>query len=138
MGSSIFSDMRRSGFGVGVSKNKLSQGMLNILVQLPAGTTNLKDTVVHHMGLIGQMSSTRDINDAWRIAKKKAAKEFPEKFILDDRTVLHWNDGTTKVLDKKISLANFKKLNRLADLENSNVNKLISKIIKCYEINQKT
>ena len=66
------------------------------------------------------MSTTRDINAAWNETKKKAAKLHPDKFILDGRNVLHWNDGSVKVLDKEISSANYKKLNELADTENCN------------------
>jgi predicted AAA+ superfamily ATPase len=132
-GSKIFGEMRRAGMNVGLSKGKLSQAMLEILIQLPMGTTNLKETIVDNMGLLGQMSATRDINEAWNQTKKKAAKEYPEKFVLVDRGILHWNDGSTKVLDKKISTVNFQKLNDLADIENCSVNKLISKLIKSYE-----
>ena len=70
--------------------------------------SNLKETIVDHMGLLGQMSATRDINEAWNQTKKKAAREYPEKFMIDGRKVLHWNDGSVKILDKKISSANFK------------------------------
>ena len=129
----MFGEMRRSGMNVGLSKTKLSQAMLEILIQIPMGTTNLKETIVDNMGLMGQMSATRDINEAWNQTKKKAAKEYPEKFFLGDRGILHWNDGSEKVLDKKISKVNFQKLNDLADIENCNVNKLISKLIKSYE-----
>jgi hypothetical protein len=110
-----FSEMRRAGMGVGVSKTKLARAMLEILIQLPEGATNLKETIVAHLGLLGQMSSTRDINAAWNDAKKRAAREYPEKFMLDGRKVLHWNDGSVKIIDKKISAANFKKLNELAE-----------------------
>ena len=129
----MFGEMRRAGMGIGVSKAKLSEAMLEILVQLPVGTTNLKETIVHHMGLLGQMSATRDINEAWNQAKKKAARLYPEKFTLDGRKILHWNDGSVKVLDKKISSANFKKLNELADIENCSVDKLVSKLIRGYK-----
>jgi hypothetical protein len=125
--------MSRAGFGPGISKAKLSQIMLEILLQLPKGTVNLKDNIVYNMGLTGQMSTTRDINEAWNQTKKKAAKEYPEKFVLADRGILHWNDGSTKVFDKKISTVNFQKLNDLADIENCSVNKLISKLIKSYK-----
>lgn len=118
---------------VGLSKGKISKAMLEILVQLPTGTTHLKETVVANLGLLGQMSATRDINAAWNEAKKKAAKEYPEKFILDGRKVLHWNDGSVKILDKKISSVNFKKLNDLAEIENCSVNQLISKLLKNYQ-----
>lgn len=128
-----FSDMRRAGMGVGVSKAKLAQAMLEILVQLREGTTNLKETIVGHLGLLGQMAATRDINAAWNDTKKRAAREYPEKFILDGRKVLHWNDGSLEVIDKKISSANVKKLNKLAETENCTVNQMISKLIRHYQ-----
>lgn len=132
-GRKMYGEMRRAGMSIGLSKAKLSQAMLEILIQLPMGTTNLKETIVYNMGHLGQMAAIRDINEAWNQTKKKAAREFPEKFVLDDRGILHWNDGSTKVLDKKISTANFQKLNDLADIENCTVNRLISKLIKSYE-----
>jgi hypothetical protein len=129
----MFGDMRRAGMSVGLSKGKLAKAMLEILVQLPTGTTQLKDTVVANLGILGQMSATRDITAAWNEAKKKAAKEYPEKFLLDGRKVLHWNDGSVKVLDKKISSVNFRKLNELAEIENCTVNQLISVLLKNYK-----
>jgi len=129
----MFGDMRRAGMTVGLSKGKISKAMLEILVQLPTGTTHLKETVVANLGLLGNMSATRDINVAWNEAKKKAAKEYPEKFIVDGRKVLHWNDGSVKILDKKISSVNFKKLNDLTEIENCSVNQLISKLLKNYQ-----
>ncbi len=117
---------------VGLSKGKLSIAMLEILIQLPTGTIHLKETVVTNLGILGNMSATRDINAAWNEAKKKAAKEYPDQFILDSRKILHWNDGSVKILDKKISSVNFKKLNELAEIENCSVNQLISKLIKNY------
>jgi len=118
---------------VGLSKGKISKAMLEVLVQLPTGTTHLKEIVVANLGLLGHMSATRDINAAWNEAKKKAVKEYPEKFILDGRKVLHWNDGSVKILDKKISSVNFKKLNDLSEIENCSANQLISKLLKHYQ-----
>ncbi|OEU78056.1 MAG: hypothetical protein BA865_00630 [Desulfobacterales bacterium S5133MH4] len=129
----MFGDMRRAGMTVGLSKGKMSKAMVEILVQLPTGTTHLKETVVANLGLLGHMSATRDIDAAWNEAKKKAAKEYPEKFILDGRKVLHWNDGSVKILDKKISSVNFKKLNDLSEIENCSVNQVISKLLKNYQ-----
>ncbi|OEU49213.1 MAG: hypothetical protein BA861_04900 [Desulfobacterales bacterium S3730MH5] len=129
----MFGDMRRAGMTVGLSKGKMSKAMVEILVQLPTGTTHLKETVVANLGLLGHMSAARDIDDAWNEAKKKAAKEYPEKFILDGRKVLHWNDGAVKILDKKISSVNFKKLNDLSEIENCSVNQVISKLLKNYQ-----
>ena len=132
-----FAQMRRAGMGVGISKAKLSEAMLEILLQLPEETTNLKEVIVANMGLLGQMSATRDINEAWNQTKKKAAKLYPEKFVLDERKALHWNDGSMEALDKKISTSNFKKLNVIAETEGCNVNTLISKLIKLYEKGKK-
>jgi len=129
----VFADMRRAGMGVAVSRAKLSTAMLEILVQLPTGSTNLKEVVVRHLGLMGQMAPNRDIDDAWNQTKKKAASLHPERFTLDARNSLQWNDGTTKVLDKEISPANFKKLNELASTEGCTVNTIVAKAIKAYK-----
>lgn len=107
--------------------------MLDVLLELPIGAKNLKVNVTLQLGIVGQMSASRDINAAWNETKKKAAKLYPDKFFLDGRDVLHWNDGSVKVLDKKISNTNFKKLNELADTENCNVNVLVSKLISNYK-----
>jgi len=120
-----------------LSKGRLSKMMLDILLEFPSGAKNLKDNVTLRLGLIGQMSTTRDINAAWNETKKKAAKLYPDKFILDERSFLHWNDGSVKVLDKKISSANFKKLNELAVTENCNVNAMVSKLISSYKRHKK-
>jgi hypothetical protein len=129
----FYGQMRRAGMSAGLSKSKLAEAMLEILLQLPTGTTNLKETIIGNMGLLGYMSATRDVNDAWNQAKKKAAKLYPERFILDNRNVLHWNEDSVKLLDKEISTANFKKLNELANKENCSVNQFITKLIKAYE-----
>lgn len=129
----FFGNMNRSGLGTGISKTKLSAIMLEVLEQIPHGTKNLKDNIIYNMGMIGQMSTTRDLNEAWTQTKKKAAKMYPDKFTLDNRNTLSWIDDTKKVLDKDISLANIKKLNKIADNEDSNVNQVLSKIIKYYE-----
>ena len=120
-----------------LSKGRLSKMMLDVLLELPFGAKNLKVNVTLRLGIIGQMSTSRDINAAWNETKKKAAKLYPDKFILDGRNVLHWNDGSVKVLDKKISSANYKKLNELADSENCNVNAMVSKLISFYKKHKK-
>lgn len=135
-GRNIFADMRRAGMGVGVSKAKLSEAMLAVLLQLPVGSRDLKEAIIRNLGMLGQMAPTRDLDQAWSQTKKKAAKLYPDKFILGPRNVLTWNDGTTKTLDKGISSANFKKLNELADAAGCNVNSIVTQLIKAYK--QKT
>ena len=120
-----------------LSKGRISKMMLDILLEFPSGAKNLKDNVTLRLGIIGQMSTTRDINAAWNETKKKAAKLYPDKFILDGRNVLQWNDGSVIVFDKTISSANYKKLNELADTENCNVNAMVSELISYYKKHKK-
>ena len=104
-----------------ISKTRLANMMLESLLGLPYGAKYLKDNATLRLGMVGQFSTSREINAAWNETKKKAAKRHPDRFMLDDRGVLHWNDGSVKILDKTISSANFKKLNELADIEKCNV-----------------
>ena len=120
-----------------LSKGKLTKMMSERLLELPDGAKNLKENVTLRLGMVGQFSSSREINAAWNNTKKKAAKLHPDKFILDGRGVLHWDDGSVKILDKKISSANFKKLNELAETESCNVNSMVSRLISSYKKNEK-
>jgi hypothetical protein len=120
-----------------LSKNRITKMMLERLLELPDGAKNLKENVTLRLGMVGQLSSSREINAAWNETKKKAAKLHPDKFILDGRGVLHWDDGSVKILDKKISSANFKKLNELAETESCNVNSMVSRLISSYKKNKK-
>jgi NRPS condensation-like uncharacterized protein len=116
-----------------LSKGRLSKMMLEKLLDFPLGAKNLKENVTFRLGMVGQLSTSREINAAWNETKKKAAKLYPDKFILDGRGVLHWNDGSVKILDKKISSTNFKNLNELANVEGCTVNSLVSKLISHYK-----
>jgi hypothetical protein len=128
----FFAGMRREGLGVGISKGRLSEALLEILVQLPEGITRLKETCVHHLGLIGPMSAVRDIDAAWTQTKKRAAREYPDKFTLDDHGVLHWAGRAPRPLDKKISRETFEKLNEMAEEEGCSVNSLVTRLIKAH------
>jgi hypothetical protein len=120
-----------------LSKGRLSKMMLDILLQLSPGTKNLKENITIRMGLLGQMSTTREINAAWDEMKNRAYKLYPDRFILDKRNVLQWNDGSVKVLDDKISTSNIKKLNALAETENCSVDALVTKLIAFYKRQRK-
>jgi hypothetical protein len=111
--------------------------MLEKLLEIPSGSAKLKEQVVARLELVGRMSATRNINDAWNQTKKSAAKLHADKFVLDERNVLHWNGGSTSSLDKSISTANFKKLNDLANMENCSVDKMVSKLIRTYSKGKK-
>jgi len=125
-----FAAMRRSGFDVGVSKSKLAHAMLEVIAGLPDGSPLLKDAVTAHLGMLGQMSATRDLNAAWTEAKKAAAREYPDRFMLDERGVLHRNDGSVEVLDKTISSENFRRLNEEAAVQGCSVNQLVSELLR--------
>ena len=72
-----FAEVRRAGFDIGVSTGKLAKAMVEVLLQLPPEATPSKEVVVQHLGLLGQMSKTRDINAAWSAAKRQVAREQP-------------------------------------------------------------
>ncbi len=120
-----------------LSKNRLTKMMLDILLQFPTGAKNLKENITFRLGSIGQLSSNRDINAAWDETKSRAAKLYPDRFILDKRNVLQWNDGSVRVLDDKISTANVKRLNQLAETEDCSVDDLVTKLISDYKHQKK-
>ena len=66
-----FAQVRRAGFGIGISAAKLTKALVEVLSQLPPQATLSKEVVAQHLGLLGQMSKTRDINAAWNSAKSR-------------------------------------------------------------------
>lgn len=120
-----------------LSKGKLSNMMLERLLELPMGMPNIKDFTMAKMGNLIVFSTQKEIKEAWDETKKKALKQYPDKFIVDDKNTLHWNDGSIKVLDKKITAANFKRLNELAEIEGCSVNSMVTKLISFYQKNKK-
>lgn len=120
-----------------LSKGRIANMMLERLIELPVGTKNLKVNVTLRLGMVGQLSTSREINAAWNETKKRAAKLHPEKFILDGRGTLTWNDGSTKIFDKKISSSNLEKLNELADSHGCTVDSIVSRLVTFYRKNMK-
>lgn len=72
----MFADMRRAG-----SKPQIVKAMLEVLAQLPGDCEPRKETVVASLGMLGQMSATRDVNAAWNEAKKTAARQYPDRYV---------------------------------------------------------
>lgn len=120
-----------------LSRGRLSKMMLEKLLEFPSGAKHLKENVTLRLGMVGQLSTSREINAAWNETKTKAARLHSDRFILDGRGILHWNDGSVKILDKKLSGVNYKKLNELADSENCSVNAMVSKLISSYGKHEK-
>lgn len=77
--SGYFAQVRRAGFDVGLSAGKLTKAMVEVLLQLPPEAPPSKDVVVQHLGLLGQMFKTRDINAAWNGAKRQVARARPAR-----------------------------------------------------------
>ena len=57
-----------------LSKGKLSKMMLNVLLELSFGTKDLKGNVTLRLGIVGQLSTARDINAAWNETKTGKTK----------------------------------------------------------------
>jgi hypothetical protein len=82
-----FAQVRRAGFDIGLSVGKLTKAMVEVLSQLPLEATPSKDVVVQHLGLVGQMSKTRDVNAAWNSAKRQVVLVHPDRFCLDGKVL---------------------------------------------------
>lgn len=87
--SNIYADMRRAGYDIGTSKAELVRLMTRALLNIETGTPDLKDAVLARLGRDGRMAKARDIQAAWRTAKRRAAKEYPERFLIEGK-VLRW------------------------------------------------
>ncbi len=127
----FFTRIRRGGFGVGVSVGKLAKAMVDVLSQLPPGATLSKDVVVQYLGLLGQMSASRDINAAWNAAKRQAARDWPEKFSLDGK-VLRWASCMESRPRDKLSTAGHRKLAALAAKEGTTPDELLRRLISSW------
>jgi len=123
-----FAQIRRAGLDTGVSPGKLAMAMVEVLSQLPPGATPSKDVVVQHLGLLGQMSKTRDVNAAWNSAKRQIVREHPDRFSLDGK-VLRWASAMDERPREKLSTAGQRKLAALAAREGITPDELLGRLI---------
>ncbi len=126
-----FAQVRRAGFDIGLSAGKLTTAIVEVLLQLPPGAPPSKDVVVHHLGLLGQMSKTRDINAAWNRAKRQIAREHPDRFCLDGK-VLRWATAMEDRPREKLSAAGHRKLAALATKEGMTPDELLGRLISSW------
>ncbi len=108
-----FAQVRRAGFDIGLSTGKLTKAMVEVLWQLPPEVPPSKEVVVQHLGLLGQMSKTRDINTAWNGAKRQVVREHPDRFRLDGK-ILRWATAMEHRPREKLSAAGHRKFAALA------------------------
>ncbi|MFH0902974.1 MAG: hypothetical protein V2A73_20285 [Pseudomonadota bacterium] len=129
--SGYFTHIRRAGFDIGLSTGKLTKAMVDVLYHLPPNTTPSKELVVQHLGLLGQMSKSRDINAAWNGAKRQVVRECPEKFCLVGK-VLRWTATTEDRPRGTLSATGLRKLSNLAAKEGLTPDELLGRLISSW------
>jgi len=98
---------------------------------LPPEAAPSKEFVVQHLGLLGQMSKTRDVNAAWNSAKRQVVREHPDRFCLDGK-VLRWASDREERPREKLSTAGQRKLAALAAREGITPDELLSRLISAW------
>ena len=126
-----FAQVRRAGFDIGLSVGKLTKAMVEVLSQLPPGATPSKEVVVQHLGLLGQMSKTRDMNAAWNSAKRQVVREHSGRFSLDGK-VLRWASAMEDRPREKLSTSGHRKLADLAAKEGMTPDELLRRLISSW------
>jgi len=126
-----FAQIRRAGFDIGLSTGKLTKAMVDVLLHLPPEAAPSKELVVQHLGLLGQMCKTRDINAAWNSAKRQVVREHPDKFSLDGKALR----PASAVEDRpreKLSAAGHRKLVTLAAKERMTPDEFLGRLISSW------
>ena len=126
-----FAQVRRAGFDIGLSTGKLAKAMVGVLSQLPPEAPPSKQAVVEHLGPLGQMSKTRDVNAAWNNAKRQVVREHPDRFCLDGK-VLRWATAMEDRPRAKLSAAGHRKLAALATKERMTPDELLGRLIASW------
>ncbi len=126
-----FAQVRRAGFDIGLSTGKLTKAMVEVLSQLPPDVTPSKEVVVQHLGLLGQMSKTRDINAGWQSAKRQVVREHPDRFCLDGK-ILRRASAMEDRPREKLSAAGHRKLAASALKEGMTPDELLSRLISSW------
>ena len=105
--------------------------MVDVLLRLPPEAAPSKEFVVQHLGLLGQMSKTRDINAAWNSAKRQVVREHPDRFCLDGK-VLRPASAMEARPREKLSAAGHRKLAILAAKEGMTPDGLLGRLISSW------
>ena len=126
-----FAQIRRAGFRVGVSAGKLTKAMVEVLSQLPPGVTASKEVVVQHLGMLGQMSKTRDVTATWKGAKRQVVRQHPDRFCLDGK-VLRSPSAMGDRPREKLSTVGHRKLAALAAKEGMPPDELLGRLVASW------
>lgn len=130
---SLFGQASRSRFvdGLGLSVARLTRAMIEALSTMPVDATPSKEVVMLHLGVLGQLSKSRDINAAWTAAKRSVAKEYPARFCLDGK-VLRSTSTTKDRPVEKLSVAAHRRLAALAAKEVMTPDELVDRMIAAW------
>jgi hypothetical protein len=131
MTKGYFAQVRRAGFDIGLSSGKLTRAMVEVLLQLPPEVMLSKEVVVHHLGLLGQMSKTRDINAAWNSAKHQVVREHPDRFCLEGKTLRR----ASAIEDRprlKLSTAGHRRLAALGAKEGMTPDEMLGRLVSTW------
>ena len=86
---------------------------------------------MQHLGLLGQLSKTRDVNAAWNTAKRQVVRDYPSRFCLDGK-VLRSASGLKDRPPEKLSSAGHRKLAVLAAKEAMTPDELLTCLISAW------
>lgn len=126
-----FAQIRRAGFDTGLSIGNLTKAMIGVLLQLPPDVAPSKELVVQHLGLLGQLSKTRDVNAAWNAAKRQVVRDHPGRFCLDGK-VLRLASAMEDRPREKLSAAGHRKLAALAAKEGTTPDEILGRLISSW------
>jgi hypothetical protein len=132
-----FDQMRRAGFDVGVSAGKLTKMMIEVLLELPADVALSKESVVLHLGLLGQMAKTRDINTAWNQAKRQIVRLHPERFALEGKILRRASAAAGRPRPVKLTAAGQRRLATLAAREGLTSDDMLDRLIDTWRAQAK-
>jgi hypothetical protein len=127
----FFGQVRRAGFEIGISTGKLTEAIVDVLLHMPPEVAPSKEVVVRHLGLLGQMSKTRDINAAWNAAKRQVVREYPDRFCLDGKALRRASAMPDRPREK-LSTAGHRRLAALAAKEGTTPDELLGRLISCW------
>lgn len=130
---SLFATNSRSlsGLGLGLSVGKLTTMMIDVLSAAPINVVPTKEGILLHLGPLGRLSKSRDINAAWTAAKRYVAREYPERFVLDGK-VLRPAASMADRPRAKLSAAGHRRLTALAAKEGLTPDELLTQLLAAW------
>lgn len=131
-----FAKVRRAGFDIGITAGSITKAFLEVLLQLPPEVSPSKEIVVQHLGLLGQMAKTRDINAAWNSAKRQVVRDHSDRFCLDGKVLRRTSDLVDRPRVEKLSPAGHRRLAALAAKEGTTPDQFLGRLIAAWRREQ--